>query len=343
MPFFLNDTSFVVDGSKTSVVSASPVVVNGMILRLFNSSSTTQTYTYTDTSNTNVTINIPPSGSLGNPTYVLEASGSVLGTITPDQYLDSYFDFTKKVSAICLLITGSELGNSFTEQEINTAGSGSWTKPAGITQVIVECLSGGGAGGGATINNCGGGGGGGGQYVKKLLFYSSAEQVIPYVVGAGGVGSTGNGTSGSNTSWDSDVVRAVGGAGGLADQNQNLNPLGGGVAATTEQAIGDIVYNGSDGGGGYYDAVGAAGVPGSFGGYGGESAGTTGEGGGRLPFDLGNFGANGEFVSSGGINGGNATVEGPFGGGGGGAARVTSGPNRSGGSGGRGRIRLIYR
>lgn len=323
----------------------SPILVLGQIVRLFNSSSTAQTYNYTSTSNIQTTVSLSSSGSIGNPTYILIASGSVLGADTSfpfTEYKDSYFDFTKKILVKNLLITGSQVGNSFTEVLFTTPGSGSWTKPAGVTQVVVECLSGGGGGGGATIANSGGGGGAGGQYSKKLIIYPSAQQSIPYVVGAAGVGSTGNGTSGSNTTWNSTQVVAVGGAGGLANQNLDLNPQGGGIAASTNQATGDVIYNGQNGSGGYYDPVGAAGAAGAFGGGGGSAAGAIGEAAGTEPFDLGGGGGLSQFAASGGVIGDAATLYDPYGGGGGGAARV-SGPGRAGGNGAPGIIRVIYR
>jgi len=346
MPLEISNTPFEVDGSRFTMTSASPVILNGLVFRVFNSASTANNYTYTDTTNAPTTISVPSSGSSGNPTYVLIASGSVIGgefstTETESWASSSIVEgfVTYVLFVTSLIITGSIVGNNFTEVILTAVGSGSWTKPAGVTEVVVECLSGGGAGGGAAITNCAGGGGGGGQYCKSFIRYPSAQQSIPYVIGAGGIGSTGNGTSGSSTTWNSTEVVAVGGAGGLADQIGEVDPRGGGVSASLQNAVGQIIYGGGKGAGGYYDPFGIAGAIGSLGGSGGGGAGYIG-----TPYDLGNRFGDGAFASSGGANGESATVYAAFGGGGGGgAARVSSGPSRSGGSGGAGLIRLHYR
>ena len=76
--------------------------------------------------------------------------------------------------------------------------SGTWTKPSGITKVIVEVQGAGGAGvraSVATTQNCGGAGG----YSRKLVDVSSILTAT-VTVGAGGAGST--------------AIDGLGGAGG---------------------------------------------------------------------------------------------------------------------------------
>ncbi len=70
--------------------------------------------------------------------------------------------------------------------------SGSWTVPAGIYEISVLLIAGGGGGSaGSYYQNEGGGGGCGGDslFIEKLRV--TPGQVIPYVIGAGGVGGVG--------------------------------------------------------------------------------------------------------------------------------------------------------
>jgi len=69
--------------------------------------------------------------------------------------------------------------------------SGTFTPPAGVTSVIVECWGGGGAGGAATGNTAAGGGGAGGSYVKNTSIPVSQGTNYTVTVGTGGVGGSG--------------------------------------------------------------------------------------------------------------------------------------------------------
>ncbi len=55
------------------------------------------------------------------------------------------------------IVTGSQKMQKFT-----TPGNTTWTKPAGITMVYIECIGGGGGGGGGQGYNREGAAGGGG-------------------------------------------------------------------------------------------------------------------------------------------------------------------------------------
>lgn len=330
MPITISNTSLVVDGSKVSWSIPSPVIFIGEITRVFNSSSTNPTYSYTNTSGISTSSNI----SNGSIVYFLEKSGSASDRV---DFFD-ILDVPTGLVSIRLFITSSELGGAFTEELITTTGAGTWTKPEGVTQVVVECWAGGGAGGGSTVTNGAGGGGAGGQYARKYIMYSSPSQNISYTVGSGGIGGTGNGASGNDTTWATNLVVAKGGGGGTADIVSELNPLGGGIASDSTNGVGDVVYVASNGFGGYFDPVGAAGAAGTFGGNGGYCPSNAGPSG--LYIEYSGPGATGVFVSTGGTNGlpGEA-----YGGGGGGAARVSSGPSRLGGNGAQGLIRILYR
>lgn len=144
---------------------------------------------------------------------------------------------------------------------------GTWvrfqTYPQGVYTINFLIVAGGGAGG--YINSFGGGGGGGGFKASSLSVTPGATYTM--VIGAGGTGVGGAGTTSSITGVD---IAAGGGAGGQAGSY-----VGGGNG-----------YAGASGGGG-----------GSFGG------GETGSGGAGIP-GQGNNGGNGATFSGGGGGGG---------------------------------------
>ena len=167
--------------------------------------------------------------------------------------------------------------------------SSTWTCPADVSSVTVQCWGGGGAGGGASGLNSSntrstGGGGGGGSYAQKTISVTANTQYT-ITVGEGGIASSvkpGDRTysqSGgeSNFSYGIKLVKAVGGSGGQnmvggaddPDQHKGLGGAGGltsGNVATTSHAGG----NGKTS----PDATGASG----YGGGGGSSAGSDGPG-----------------------------------------------------------------
>ena len=132
--------------------------------------------------------------------------------------------------------------------------SGTWTKPSGITKVIVEVQGAGGAGGidNSVANQMQNGSGGG--YAKKLIDVSSISTAT-ITIGSGGAGSTsnsGNGADGGNSIW-SDGTNTVTGSGGLGARAIDYNTTSLGGAATG----GDLNIPGSNGGG-YTTSVGAS-------------------------------------------------------------------------------------
>ncbi len=213
-----------------------------------------------------------------------------------------------------------------------TAGSGTWLAPAGVSSVTAECWGGGGAGGGATGNPASGGGGGGGSYVKTSSISITSGLSYNYSVGAGGTGSTSSGSSGGD-SWfiSTSTLLAKGGRGGTYANADNMTAAS--ATALTTGNIGTISYYGGGGGTG--------GASGGTSAGGGGSAGTSSNGNyasgstGGIAVAGGGAGANGTNLSA---NGGSAIAVG----GGGGGARATSATDKSGGSGGTGKILLSY-
>ena len=209
-----------------------------------------------------------------------------------------------------------------------TSGSRSFTVPSAVASTTVVKLWGGGGGGGAASTNTtgSGSGGAGGQYAVKVIsgLAGLSKTVAVGIAGIGGV-STVAGTRGATSTWDTNVVVAVGGAGGA------INSGAGGVGATTN-GVGDTVRAGGSG---------AAGTSAGVSGGGGEGGCSTQTGasasagtGGTNACDGGD-GANG--IS---INGTPSVGTNPGGGGAGG--RSTGNPNADGSTGGVGKAVIAY-
>ncbi|PNQ73821.1 hypothetical protein C1T31_05680 [Hanstruepera neustonica] len=211
--------------------------------------------------------------------------------------------FNLLLSAVFMLFFSLQgFGQTFTDNTPQAAAE-TWTVPAGVSSITIECWGAGGAGGGSSSGSSGGSGGGGGGYTINT-FTVTVGQVVTYRVGSGGAGaSQAAGGAGTNTTVNAPFnLAANGGAGGGA----NMGTPGAGGTAT----------------GGSTNAVGQPGI-----------LGTTGNGGN------GGDGANGGAGGAGATSGnGNPGL--PPGGGGGGAIR--QGGNRTGGAGANGQIRITY-
>jgi hypothetical protein len=124
--------------------------------------------------------------------------------------------------------------------------SGSFTVPAGVTQIWVSgCAAGGGGGATLATNSSsfitGGSGGGAGQSVRRIPIAVTPGQVIPVTIGAPGTG----GTPASDNATDGGATQ-LGAAGAL------LNLLGGGKGKVGSGATAfPANYGGPQGGAGY--------------------------------------------------------------------------------------------
>lgn len=326
----IRNTSFkIINGKvKGGSIFTESVAGMGVILRLVGTSQTSASYTYQGVDGNLITS--PNLNIVSQPLYVLALSGSIYAK---DDLVTNFLSGEVQMVITNTFITGSTIGSPFTEQLITTPAQTTWTKPAGVTQVLVELWAGGASGGGSTTNNTGGGGGAGGQYARKLMIYPSAQSNITYLLGDVTPGGTGDGLTGTDTAWDLDinlipVFAARGGTGGVANNGA------GGIAETVNQDA-DVIYNGADGEPGGFASNQAIGGQGGSSAGSGQNAVTVGTPG----KEYGGIGALQVSVSSGGVNGNDGSN---YGGGGGGAAK-TSGPSRSGGAGAQGLIRLIYR
>lgn len=311
MAIALSNGSFRIGGG--SLTFSEPLPPLGQVARVFNSGSSATTYQYVD---------IFGVSQFSVPIDPLEISYVYA---QPSSFVDNIQSGEVAVTDLIITSTDSLVVPTFTEVLLTTPGAGNWTKPAGVTEVIVECWGGGGAGGGATINDNAGNGGGAGSFSRKLITYTSPEASIPYSIAASVTGIAGNGPIGNNTTWQTSVVVAKGGSGGIANDVDLFTP----PIANGTSNVGDIVYEGADG----QQAITARGqvTPGSGGTHYG-SVGTT-----FNTLEYGGLG--GDFASTVQGNG----IAGSIYGAGGSGAYKTGGANKTGGNGAQGLIRVIYR
>lgn len=153
--------------------------------------------------------------------------------------------------------TGSETAPNACVVAMRSA-SGTWTVPAGVTEIDVLVVGGGGGGGGAFISSTGpirspgGGGGGGGVTIKTLTV--TPGQVFNYTIGAGGTAGSASvpgtpgaaATAGGQSAVTSgagviNITAPGGGAGGNGDAS---GAGGGGASALSNYAASPVTYNG---------------------------------------------------------------------------------------------------
>jgi hypothetical protein len=168
--------------------------------------------------NTNATIvNIIPAGNVGiaqmTPAERLDVNGNInlTGTIKANGVAGQSGQALMTNASGNLMWTN--LASSFTNFiAFKTAGSTSWTVPAGVTKVMIETYGGGAGGLGYGIYNSGAGGGGGGYAVAIATVTPAAS--LPITVGAGGVGGTSQGGGGTSlVGIGISTVQAYGGSG----------------------------------------------------------------------------------------------------------------------------------
>jgi hypothetical protein len=211
---------------------------------------------------------------------------------------------------------------------LTSVGSGTWTVPAGVTNLDEVLIVAGGGGGGSGSYGAGGGAGG-------LIYLTNVTvtpgQSISYAVGDGGTGGVATtstnpaqGVNGQNSVFGANTATGGGGGGGgsLGDGDIASSGRAGGSgggrsktagtsgAGTSGQgnAGGNGLGNVGGGGGGGHSTVGAAAVSGQAGAGGGGSFYST----------FASFGQSGFFAGGGGGGAGGATLRSGAGGNGGG-------------------------
>lgn len=155
---------------------------------------------------------------------------------------------------------------------LNIAGDGTWTCPAGVTSITVECWGSGAGGGSAKPNINGGvvagGGGGSGAYAKSVVSVTPGNEYA-YHVGAGGA----KDADGEATTFNSTTVVAAGGKKGKYNNGQIGTPYAaGGLGGSVANSTGTVKYAGAAGASGYSDSFNY------YSGHGGGAAGPLGAG-----------------------------------------------------------------
>jgi hypothetical protein len=193
---------------------------------------------------------------------------------------------------------------AITNAQLFTA-NGTFTPPAGVTEIFVTMVGGGGGGGGGNGGSGGGGGGGSGAHVIKMGLKVTPASNYTVTIGAKGTkgAAGGSGTAGGDTSivHDLGTLTCPGGGGGT------VTTAGAGGAGSGAYAGANSIGDAGGLAGTYVVNAGAAGgVKGNYGGGGGASS----------PFDLGGAGgarssnandAAGGFGGGGGAGGGDAS------------------------------------
>lgn len=187
-----------------------------------------------------------------------------------------------------------------------TAGTFTWTCPAGATSVQVECIGGGGgnsSAGGVPVR--GGGGGGGGAYSKSNSIAVTPGVGYTVTVGAGRAGSQNGGAAGSSS--------FVGDAGAtcLAVGGVNASASSGGAGGAAASCTGDTKFSGGNGGsglagGGGGGGGGSSGGSAATGNNGTSTGGTSGGAGGTAPTGGGAGGRGGDQSANASIAAGSA-------------------------------------
>lgn len=184
----------------------------------------------------------------------------------------------KKIHGVLALVSLVVAGEALaTKTTYSSAGTNSFTVPAGVTQVVVKAWgAGGGGGGGGSGSSSTGGAGGAGGFVQGVYPVSEGDSFEIIVGGSGGGGVT-NGSSSlageggggggrssvSNSTAATLLLVAAGGGGGGGGDNGSNKPggaggPGGGTSGTNGVATDDTVAIG--GGGGTQTAGGVAGT-----------------------------------------------------------------------------------
>lgn len=236
-------------------------------------------------------------------------------------------------SLFLLLFTLLGFSDAFGQinQDFTTPGTTTWTVPAGVNSVTIQCVGGGGAGGSGRGNSDrGAGGGAGGQYASSTIAVTPGQVFDIRVAGVtnGPSGNYLNGAQGDFSSFSLGATihaRAMGGNGGTA---ADIAGRAGGIGNTTN-GIGNIIVR-AGGNGGDGTATNSGG--------GGGGAGSTGNGGNATGTTAGtgtaNFGGNGGAGRTTSGVGNNGLI---YGGGGSGARRSDTG-----GNGAQGFVRITY-
>lgn len=232
-----------------------------------------------------------------------------------------------------------------------TSGSGNFTVPANVTELVVEAIGGGGGGGsGGGSAGRGGGGGSSGEYgVVRMSVTPGAS--LAYSVGTGGGGGAessisgagATGSSGTNTTFNGWTWRGGTGGGGGSASASYTGGAGGQIAALAPLFSSSGGAGGATAGSSGTAGTGSAAFAGGTAGLAFSVTGSAGGGGGSSVFGTGGAGGrNGDGGGGNGSVGTSASANTGAGGGGGGGGETGSTRGAAGGTGGSGRIVIRY-
>lgn len=223
------------------------------------------------------------------------------------------------------LFSGTQLHAQSTQ---TYTADGSFTVPAGVTSITVECWGAGGGGSRITSNSGRRGGGGGGGAFALRTFAVTQGTIYNFTVGLGGTGGTNSSfaTAGGNTVFIAGTIAASGGAPGF---DNSTNAGAGGTAASSFGTTTRSGGNGANGGG-------------TNSGGGGGGAGTANPGSNATGAAAGAGGAFGGGDGGTGVSGSSNGNAGSTYGGGGSGAVTNSNTDRYGGAGANGAIRITW-
>jgi len=228
---------------------------------------------------------VPPAiitGKLPVAQVLLQTSTTI---ITNDMIIDE-----RQLNLAGITFPEPDVSAGFQSVQVFTAG-GTWTKPSGITKIVVEVIGGGAGGRSGTYETTVGGGGGAGGYSLKVIDVSAiaSESVT---IGAGGAANNAGGTSsfGSHCSATGGLQPSA--AGTISQRN------GGGAGSG-----GDINLPGEWGGNGFVFDMSMGTASGGIGGNGGSTKYGAGGRGGCSDMTSSDYGCDGDGYGPGGGGG----------------------------------------
>lgn len=290
-------------------INGSAIIDNGTGTIRFHSNSTAN-YIQSGLSLTNGSTKDLFFGSIyGSGSYfTIKSNGNVgVGTTSPNAKLDvnGTVKITDGTEGAGKVLTSDASGNAswqtattsgagFTNMQVfSTAGTSSFTVPAGVTKIMVEVWGAG--GGGAGTNSGYAAGGGGGAYGKQFITVTpgTAYSVVVGTGGAAGTAGVAGGNGGLSSFGTGPLISSgggaggqptgTGGAGGTSTAAFNISGENGRYGYNTSDAYGGAAPNGGHGGlHGVSSAGGAGNAPGGGGGGAGYAAGSYAGGAGAV-------------------------------------------------------------
>ena len=243
----VNGGSIYLETATVTTVGTDPIVfaIFAQPANTFVTLATTQTISRAKTFSNDVALS-------GSSTLDLNGTTAIDGFIDDDTFATASATTGATSESIKAYVdTSISSGAGYQSVQVFTS-NGTWTKPSGITKVIVEVVGGGGGSGGTATTNSAtysiSGGGGGGGYAQLTLDVSAiaSETVTIGAAGSGGAagGATAGGTGG-DTTFGAHCTGSGGLGGGSTISSGGATAGGGQGGAATN---GDINIQGSQGG-----------------------------------------------------------------------------------------------